>query len=813
MMARAMFMKSPRLAFVLLTLAVLGVPGVFGPSPASAQARVELVYPRNMPFVTQYERGLRTELEALMGAGAVELRRPEDADGTIETYRRNLDAAYANPDVRVVVAIGPQSGNEILRRGRLSKPTILPFVVPELQQLPRAGATSGHPNLAYITGFIDLERDLRQLRQVVRYRKVAILAARRVLDALPGLEAYATEAASRLGVEATLVPTEVSEGTVAEVEAIFARIPDDVDAVYLGALGSLTAEGAQALIDGLNARRLPTFTVNGVGWVERGVLATATPDSDQLRRLRRVAIYVQRAIEGEDPATFQVTFAAQTDLVINMRTARQIGAWPRFEVLTEARLLNNEGGRRVGESLTIEDVVRGALASNYDLLAADRTMVAGRQDVRRARGALLPSLAASSAFTWVDPDVAGVGQTERTLTLGIQGQQVIYSPLAWMGFRASQHQQRSREEEYQTARLDTVLSAAEAYLNVLRAQTAERINRENLQRARANLAAAEARVRIGSAGREEVFRWEIEIAGSRAAVVQASATRNQAEIELNRLMSRELEAPFDLDEVTNPFEALMIDERINELVDNPWAFRHFRTFMVEEAAAQSPEIRQLGALHRAQARIAQGQRRNFIPTLVLTGGVNATLARGGVGAEPPMVGGFTFPQDDFTWQFGLNLQFNIFDGMQRYAEIQQAELGMAQIAFQQQSIAQRIEQRMRSTLHQLGADFANMNLTRDAAEAARQNFALVTDAYQQGTIDIIRLIDAQNQALLTELSAANAVYDFMLSYLRMERASGSFGFDATQQDMDDFYRRASEYMNRARQQEAASAANSDQENP
>jgi len=61
-----------------------------------------------------------------------------------------------------------------------------------------------------------------------------------------------------------------------------------------------------------------------------------------------------------------------------------------------------------------------------------------------------------------------------------------------------------------SARLDTMLEAGEAYLNVLRAKNNEGVNRDNLKLTRKNLSLAETRNAIGVAGREEDAKWEAE---------------------------------------------------------------------------------------------------------------------------------------------------------------------------------------------------------------------------------------------------------------------------------------------------------------
>ena len=131
------------------------------------------------------------------------------------------------------------------------------------------------------------------------------------------------------------------------------------------------------------------------------------------------------------------------------------------------------------------------------------------------------------------------GQAQRQFTWGVSGSQLLYSPGAHADLRFRRDTYRSTEHDYMAARLDTMLEAGVAYLDVLRAKNNERVNGDNLRLTRKNLALAETRNAIGVAGREEVFRWQTQIAESRSAVIGASALRNQAEIQLNRILNRQ----------------------------------------------------------------------------------------------------------------------------------------------------------------------------------------------------------------------------------------------------------------------------------
>ena len=64
---------------------------------------------------------------------------------------------------------------------------------------------------------------------------------------------------------------------------------------------------------------------------------------------------------------------------------------------------------------------------------------------------------------------------------------------------------------------------------------------------------------------------------------------------------------------------------------------------------------------------------------------------------------------------------------------------------------------MRSAVHRVSANYAAIELSRQAAEASRENLELINDSYDRGAVDLITLLDAQSVALQADLAAADAV--------------------------------------------------------
>jgi len=295
----------------------------------------------------------------------------------------------------------------------------------------------------------------------------------------------------------------------------------------------------------LKKRKLPSFSNMGIREVEQGILAISTPSAFPAIA-RRTALNIQRILLGEEPGSIPVSFAVGERLTINMATARAINVYPNWSILTEAELINQEIAE-VERKLDLNTAVKEAIDANLDLAANERFVAAGSQNIKEARSKLLPQLSLSALGTAIDRDRAFASfgaMPEFTSSGSITATQVIFSEPAHANLSIQKSLQKTRVWQREQLRLDIILAASTAYLNVLRAKSFERIQRENLKRIRSNLELAQVREAVGVAGPAEVYRWESEMATNRKAVIQASAQRSLAEIELNRLLHRPLEEPF-----------------------------------------------------------------------------------------------------------------------------------------------------------------------------------------------------------------------------------------------------------------------------
>jgi outer membrane protein TolC len=121
-------------------------------------------------------------------------------------------------------------------------------------------------------------------------------------------------------------------------------------------------------------------------------------------------------------------------------------------------------------------------------------------------------------------------------------------------------------------------------------------------------------------------------------------------------------------------------------------------------------------------------------------------------------------------------------------------LALEQIRVQQAASRQRIIQRIRFNLHRIAASYPAIELSNDAATAANKNLELITDAYSRGVSSILDLLDAQNAALVAEESATNAVFDFLIDLMNLQRSLGRFDFFLGAQGLDNWLEQLKTYI-------------------
>ena len=391
--------------------------------------------------------------------------------------------------------------------------------------------------------------------------------------------------------------------------------------------------------------------------------------------------------------------------------------------------------------------MRGAVAANLDLKAADLEVESGAQDVRLARSSLLPQVESRFGGTVTREGTAAASlgqQPQRQLDGELSFSVPLYSEQAWAGYGSERRLQKGREAGREQTRLDVVLDAAQAYISVLQARTLADVRRSNLYRNRTNLETARVREDVGSTSRADVYRWQGEVANARRDLIAAESQVQVATLTLKRVLNRPLDRPLAERPVTLGDPALLAqDSTVLGWFGDPARYAVLTRFLVGEALRVSPELAQADAAIAAAGAAAHGRGARLVDADALPAGRGLQRVQPGrrrqrrahpAGRNRP--GDRARPAVAIPDPGVAAALHRIPAGRRRG---RRAGFDLERLKVERAGAAQTVEQRVRAALETAASSYAAISLTREASDAANRNYELVSDAYARGTASITAL--------------------------------------------------------------------------
>lgn len=458
------------------------------------------------------------------------------------------------------------------------------------------------------------------------------------------------------------------------------------------------------------------------------------------------------------------------------------------------------------DKISLREAVQMALERNLGLLASRQQLAAGEAGVRQAKAGLYPSLISSIQQTAIDQDRAeasfGIAPEFRT-TASLKLRQVIYSEDIKATYEIQKMLQSALTSDQQGIVLDTILNASSSYLALLRSKSLARIFEDDLRLTDSNYERAKIRLELGVANKAEVYRWETAQASSRKDLVLAQAAVERAKINLNMVLNQPLGKEFEtINPTLEDSYLMMADPIVWERLKNDSRQRELKNFLAAEALLFAPELTSLREKQAAQRRALKAARRSItFPSVAFIVDGSKYLADEGKGTEqlsidiPGTQTRFGGATDNVEWSAAIVATLPLYAGGERFARIEKARAQLAQIDLLYDDALLKTQAAVLSKIVDVRASLKNIDLSQDATRASRNNLQLVIDSYERGVVTNIDLLDAQFALLSSELSAANTVYDFILEYIRLQRAVGNFDIVSTPEQiaktrlrMDQFYR-------------------------
>lgn len=561
------------------------------------------------------------------------------------------------------------------------------------------------------------------------------------------------------------------------VEESVAKIPDDVDSVFITPLFNLSTEQRKELYTNINQRKLPSFSSVGKEDVSLGaMLGTSTLDVDK-KLAEATSFNIYGVLHGNVVKNEKIPFYDDNIIFYNSDTGEQVGYIPPLRLLNNATTISH----KEIPTFDLNTLITSLDESNLDIERKKFLVSAARRSVASAYARYLPTFRVDMGYQKYNEDYAR-SYSDVPLHVGLFTMaldQVIYSPdlvtniivkHKKLKFDKAEHALTTANIEYQTANL---------YIETLVLENMIKIQEEFVQETRENLAIARVREKTGKCGYEEVLQWAGEVSESEKKLLNMKADYANLKIHLNALLNRDQKIDFIFKPLTASDPAFFTsDLNIIDHVRNPQKLGIFTDMLIDEVIYLSPETAKLkAAIAMKKAEIGNYAQKFILPSAKVSLEYGSQFDRNlpyeyighrQLSAYGPY-GSPWLNLDKTSGRVLFAAQWKPFEGGHKIAEIARAKAELNELNAYLNKVNNEIEMQVRSVVNRAISKYFSIEKSYKAMFAQAENYQTLKLKYLLGQVPVSQIHDAQRMYLDAKLEALNSQYQFFQELIWVQR--------------------------------------------
>lgn len=412
---------------------------------------------------------------------------------------------------------------------------------------------------------------------------------------------------------------------------------------------------------------------------------------------------------------------------------------------------------------SLHDLYRLALERSETIQIAREELYISEQKKDKAVSEFLPAISAfgnhtryneekRSAISIVQPDYSnswGI-RLDRSVSLG--GREINSYRMSKDGIIKSRYDLDAVKEDY-------LLSVASAYYNVLKAKKAMDIADVNVERLAKHRDAAKIRLKVGEAVKTEVLRAEAELAGA-----QSDAVRAENSIKLAKATLAKTAGIIGDYDVKESQESQRHKGTESEDVKN----------MTVNCQMLSVDcLRQTALSERAELKAF------IIENRIAENGV--AYAKGSYLPNISVEGVYSSKEDHpssvsalrETIYGGLKIDFPIFEGGLRMAEVREAKAKLRQTGYRLSDLKNSISVEVENAYLALITESGVITNLEAQVAYATDNYNAVSKQFEHGLANSVDVMDANTLLVTAQRKLSDARFNYQLALLRLKRATGT----------------------------------------
>ncbi|GJQ21899.1 MAG: transporter [Bacteroidia bacterium] len=414
--------------------------------------------------------------------------------------------------------------------------------------------------------------------------------------------------------------------------------------------------------------------------------------------------------------------------------------------------------------ITLDEAITIGLENNRDLKAARLEVDRAEARVREAWGYALPSLDFSGRYTralerpvFFLPDFANPSSgrtvpvqigTAHAFDMTLSARQTLFNSTVIVGVGAARVYADVAKQLFRQKQVETAANVRRAFYSVLLAGEVRHLMQQNLRNAEENLRNVRTMASQGLVSEYDQLRAEVGVENLRPEVLRAENNYALAVDALRTTMGIGVSETVDV-------QGSLVHEPLPEPL---------LSTAEEIAIRDNPGLAALKLQIEVNEAFVSAEKSNYLPVLSAFGTLQYQAAKNS----------FAFSANDFfrSAQVGLSLSFNIFQGLQTNAKVDQAVI---EVRKSEEQLA-RTETMLRTAVHSLVLQIRQaqqrIDAQRKTVEQAERGYRIATTRFTSGAGTQLEVNDAQLALTQANVNRIQAVYDYLVASAGLDEVLG-----------------------------------------
>lgn len=410
--------------------------------------------------------------------------------------------------------------------------------------------------------------------------------------------------------------------------------------------------------------------------------------------------------------------------------------------------------------LSLEQAIEIALSESPSVKIADNEVLAKQYAKKGTYASLFPEISASGSFNRtlkkqvMTMDFGGVSQSIEvgrwnTVNGGVSASMPLVNAQLWKSLSISGQDVELAVEKARSSRLEMVNQVKQAYFGVLLAKEAHHVYESVYQNAVQNMELTQKKYNASKASELDLARAKTTVANAVPNMYDSENAIFLALWQLKAVMGVDLGADIEVKDSLLVYSSAMAPS----------------VFKADYDLSGNSTMRQLEMQARQLADNIKIQQYANLPSLALAGSYTFNA----------MENEFNFSEYD--WHpysyVALSLSIPIFAGGKRHNNIRQARIQADELAIQRQNTERQLQIAIRQSLSTMETAVKSHESAMDALESAKKAYDIAAKSYEIGRSTLTDLDAAQLALTQAQLSASQAIYNFLVAKASLESTIGA----------------------------------------